>query len=269
MDDVNLVVLFSVDGMRPDGLQQADTPHIDNVIRRAAYTYTAQTVMPSVTLPAHVSMFRGVGPERHGITTNIWTPPARPVPSITEIVHQAGRRTSAFYNWVSLRDLADPGSLDRSYFADDNYRPETDLEIAGIAAQFLQKEREGGFAFAYLAHTDCAGHTSGWMSEPYLEAIGNADRAIGEVLSVLDEASTAVIITSDHGGHEKTHGKGTAEDMTIPWVMSAPGVVEPGEIDEQVSIIDNPPTIADLLDVTPAREWTGRSVLSMLPRGDL
>ena len=62
MPDVNLVVLFVIDGMRPDGLQQADTPHIDNVFQRGAYTYTARTVMPSGTLPAHTSMFRGVGP---------------------------------------------------------------------------------------------------------------------------------------------------------------------------------------------------------------
>ncbi len=104
------------------------------------------------------------------------------------------------------------------------------------------------------------------MSEPYLEAIGTADSAVGEVLSVLDEATTAVIITSDHGGHEKTHGTESAEDMTIPWAMSAPGVVQPGEIDEPVSIIDTAPTIADLLDVAPALEWTGRSVLSMLTK---
>lgn len=109
MPDVKLVVLFVIDGMRPDSLQQADTPHIDNVFQRGAYTYTARTVMPSGTLPAHTSMFRGVGPERHGITTNIWIPLVRPVPSIIKIVHQAGRRTSTFYNWEQLRDLFRPG----------------------------------------------------------------------------------------------------------------------------------------------------------------
>ena len=261
MPNVNLVVLFVVDGMRPDGLQQADTPHIDNVFQRGAYTYTARTVMPSGTLPAHTSMFRGVGPERHGITTNIWISLVRPVPSIIEIVHQAGRRTSTFYNWEQLRDLSDAGHLDRSFFVNHGRRPESGLEIGSTAARHLQKEREGGFAFVYLGYTDIAGHDFGWMSEPYLEAIGNADRAIGEVLSVLDEASTAVIITSDHGGHEKTHGTESAEDMTIPWGISAPGVVEPGEIAEPVNIIDTAPTIADLLGVAPAREWTGRSVL--------
>ena len=74
MPDVNLLVLFVIDGMRPDGLQQTDTPHIDNVFQRGAYTCTARTVMPSVTLPAHTSMFRGVEPECHGIITSIWIP---------------------------------------------------------------------------------------------------------------------------------------------------------------------------------------------------
>ena len=52
--------------------------------------------------------------------------------------------------------------------------------------------------------------------------------------------------------------------MTIPWAMSAPGVVEVGKIEEGVSITDTSPTIADLLDVAPASEWTGRSVRSIL-----
>lgn len=56
MPDVNLVVLFMIDGMRHDGLQQADTPHIDNVFQRGAYTCTARAVMPSGTLQAHASM---------------------------------------------------------------------------------------------------------------------------------------------------------------------------------------------------------------------
>ena len=62
------VILFVLDGLRPDGLQQAPTPHVDCLISQGASTYTARTVMPSSTLPCHTSMFRGVTPQRHGIT---------------------------------------------------------------------------------------------------------------------------------------------------------------------------------------------------------
>jgi hypothetical protein len=50
--------------------------------------------MPSVTLPCHTSMFRGVTPERHGITTNTWTPQVRPVPSIID--YDTGRRVFGY-----------------------------------------------------------------------------------------------------------------------------------------------------------------------------
>ena len=35
------VVLFSIDGMRPDGLQQANTPFFDSMMATGAYTLTA------------------------------------------------------------------------------------------------------------------------------------------------------------------------------------------------------------------------------------
>ena len=63
-------ILVVIDGCRPDGIQQAATPNIDALDARGAYTCAAQSVGPSSTLPCHTSMFRGVTPERHGITTN-------------------------------------------------------------------------------------------------------------------------------------------------------------------------------------------------------
>ena len=40
------------------------------------------------------SMFRGVTPSRHGITTNTWVPMVRPVPSIAESAHAMNRKTA-------------------------------------------------------------------------------------------------------------------------------------------------------------------------------
>ena len=126
------VILFVLDGLRPDGLQQASTPHVDRLISQGASTYTARTVMPSSTLPCHTSMFRGVTPQRHGILTNTWVPQVRPVPSLVDVLHQAGKRTAFFYNWEQLRDLADPGSLDRSYYMNNCHEPNGDLGIGQL-----------------------------------------------------------------------------------------------------------------------------------------
>jgi len=116
MPQAKPVVLFLVDGMRPDGLQRADTPTMDHLIATGAHTMSARTVMPSITLPCHASLFLGVMPARHGITTNTWAPPARPVPGIFEVLHDEGYTAACFYNWEQLRDLGRPGTLDASFY---------------------------------------------------------------------------------------------------------------------------------------------------------
>ena len=73
-----------------------------------------------------------------------------------------------------------------------------------------------------------------------------------------------VIVTSDHGGHEHTHGTEMDEDMTIPWVIAGPAVPSGRRLQEPVSIIDNPTTIAALLKVAPARDWAGQVVREAL-----
>jgi arylsulfatase A-like enzyme len=110
------VILFVIDGLRPDALQQAHTSEIDKLVAQGAYTWRAQTVTPSVSLPCHTSLFFAVPPARHGVVSNVWTPLPPPVPSLIEVVHQAGLGTAAFYTWEELRDLARPGALDFAYY---------------------------------------------------------------------------------------------------------------------------------------------------------
>ena len=257
------VVLFVVDGMRPDGLQQADSPNADRLVAQGASTFAARTVMPSSTLPCHTSLFRGVPSERHGVTTNNWFPPVRPVPSIIDVVRQSGGTTSSFYNWEQLRDLADPGSLNASFFQATSRDPDGDSVIAEAAAAHFA----GGvptFSFVYFGCTDEQGHAHGWMTDEYLAAIGDADVALGIVLRAIADApngeDTTVILTADHGGHDKTHGTEAPEDMNIPWIACGPDTPSGRDIATQVQIIDTPATVCRLLSIDPSDVWTGSVV---------
>ena len=84
------VILISVDGMRPDSLKYV--PLAGKFMEKSSYTLCARTVFPSVTLPCHMSMFHSVGPERHGVTTNIFTPQVRPINGLAEQLHELERR---------------------------------------------------------------------------------------------------------------------------------------------------------------------------------
>jgi arylsulfatase A-like enzyme len=213
-------------------------------------------------------MFCAVPPHRHGILSNAWTPPPSPVPSLIEVVHQAGLGTAAFYTWEPLRDLAPPGALDAAYFRRLGDAPgNSDLEIAAVAARYIV-EREPSFTFVYLGATDEVGHRHGWMSEPYLQAVGQADRAIGLVLEQMrafgNVADTVLLVLADHGGHETDHSAGLPEDLTVPWIISGPGVRRDHRITASVSIMDTAPTLAHLLGLSLPGEWSGQVIAEAL-----
>jgi len=258
------VLLFSIDGMRPDALEKASTPTMDRLKREGAWTGRARSVMPSVTLPCHQSMLRGVPPERHGITSNRFQPLARPVPSLIDSAHAAGKQIGFFYNWEQLRDLAEPGSVDFAYFRRDCYSPEGDRRIASAAAECLRTEPLD-FMFIYFGWTDECAHKTGWMSDPYLRAIENADACVGQVLDAApDPRWTTVLVQSDHGGHDRSHGTDRDEDMLIPWILSGAGVRADTELRQEVRIFDTCPTLARLLGLNAAPEWEGRVITEAL-----
>lgn len=257
------IALFLVDGMRPDAMQQAATPVMNELIAMGAHTLSARTVMPSVTLPCITSLFLGVTPARHGITTNVWTPLARPVPGLMEVIQQSGKSAASFYNWEPLRDLSQPGSLSASFFLKNNHAPGGDGELAELAARWLRDNRVD-FVFVYLGYVDTMGHDHGWMSPPYLSAIANADRCIGMVMDALPSEAT-IIVMSDHGGHAQSHGTESDEDLTIPFIICGSHIPRAHTIRQPVRITDVAPTVATLLGLTSPAAWSGTPINELIP----
>lgn len=251
------VILFLVDGMRPDGLQQAKTPAMDRIMRQGSYSLNAQTTFPSVTLPCHTSLFHSVPPERHGILTNTWVPQVRPVPGLFDVLHQAGKVAASFYNWEPLRDLSAPGALATSLMLRNLEAPihQADPELTQSAIQWLTSH-DFDFAFIYLGKTDVVGHDEGWMSAPYLAAIEEADRCIGRVMAVLPDF-TRYIVMADHGGHQRMHGTQLDEDMRIPILACGPHIRAGQVLDGCLTILDVAPTILHLLGVSRPKAWMG------------
>lgn len=257
---LNPVVLFLIDSLRPDALKQADTPHLDRMIAKGAHTFSAQTVVPSMTLTCHTSLFFSVAPEVHGVTTNTWRPPRHPAPGLFEVIFQAGLNSVTFFNWEELRDLHSPGSVQASFYLKDDKTPKnnSDRKLAALAVDYFTTHRFD-FAFVYFHQTDAAGHRDGWMSAPYISAIANADRCIGKILKVLPEEAV-VMLTADHGGKNHSHGGDSPEEITIPFVIQGPGIPQGYRINRPVRITDIAPTIASLLEIGMPAEWTGTAM---------
>ena len=247
-------LLILVDGMRPDALE--NVAKAQEYIGKSTYTMHATTVMPSVTLPCHMSLFHSVDPSRHGTTTNTYMPQVRPIDGLCEVLHKYDYTCASFYNWEELRDLSRPGSLVHSYFVRGSlvgWEKANDM-VAKQAVEYLN-ENDTDFAFIYLGYVDEAGHAHGWMGEEYMKAVVHSWKNIDDIINGLKDEYN-IIITADHGGHDRHHGTEMPEDMTIPVIMLGEAF-EAGKEMAGVSIKDITPTIAKLFGVKPAKEWEG------------
>ena len=252
------VILISIDGMRPDGFLSCGNPFVQELMARSSYTLDAQTVFPSVTLPCHMSMFHSVPPERHGISTNLYTPMVRPLNGLFEQIAMMGGISAMYYGWEPLRDVARPGSLKFSGYINAYTESSSDTSLTDLALARIQ-ESQPDFVFLYMVETDeKGGHDHGWMTPEYLNTISIALDNVRRVVESCGDEYT-IIVTADHGGHERSHGSPMPEDMTIPQFFLGKGFV-PGLQIENVSILDLAPTIAHIMGVPRAPEWEGHSL---------
>ena len=232
-------------------------PNLVRLARQGASTFDARTVFPSITLPAHTSMLRGIDPSVHGILDNTPLPLSDDWPTFLRTARQAGLRTAALLNWAPINAIVEPDAGDDRYFLDGGYGGDDDAHMAQAARSLLSADID--IAFAYLVSPDLAGHDHGWGSPEYLEALSRSDAALGNLLGAAGEDS-AVLVTTDHGGHGNDHQASDPIDMVTFAVLRANGIPPASTWSRPVSILDVAPTVAALAGFDAPSVWTGRSL---------
>jgi phosphopentomutase len=167
-------------------------------------------------------------------------------------------RSAFVHNWEPLRDLNRPETLAYSYYREPPQTPEYDVAVADEAARLLAHEHFE-FVFVYFGSVDGAGHLYGWNSPEQLSQLERVDGHIGQLIAAMP-ADASIIVHADHGGHERTHGTDSPDDMTIPWIAAGPTIRRGHTIAAPVSLLDTAPTIARLLGLRQPAEWEGRPV---------
>ena len=237
-------------------MMTAGIPNIaDLVTGHGTFTLTAQTIIPSSTLPSHASMLTGLCPEKHGVYWNDYEPVQGIADGVDlfDLAHAAGMDTAMFVGKEKMQQLTDPTNID-----DFVYNSMGDTEVIEQLIQEFPSNFE--LLFVHLPSTDRVGHEYGWLSPEQMSAIREADRMIGQLLEMLDQKGlrfgTLIIITSDHGGHDTTHGSLRPEDMTIPWIIVGDSVIKT-RIATQVYTVDTAATVAFALGLPIPPEWDG------------
>lgn len=254
------VVIISFDGGKPAVMKESQMPVLMDVAAKGATSWEAQTILPSITLVSHTSMLTGVTPLKHQILWNNYDPGKRlvTVPTVFGLAKEKGYSTAMFVGKDKFKHLNVPGTVDQ--FEIPDYAA---VKVAAAASAYLV-EKKPGLCFIHFADGDGAGHKFGWGTDEQKQAFADEDGALKTVLDAIQQAGiaedTVIILTADHGGHDRTHGTAMPEDMTIPWIASGKGVKPGYTITQPITTYDTAATALWLLDVPIPGDWDGKPV---------
>jgi predicted AlkP superfamily pyrophosphatase or phosphodiesterase len=308
VEQIDRVLVISVDGLRPDLLVRAYAPNVQALMRSGSFTLWARTTAASITLPSHMSMLTGVTPKRHEIEWNRDLPLSKPVyprgSTLFDLAKRNGYSTALIAGKSKFEIFARPGSLDWSWVSprespatrpasqpatrpaveeewpDDSGKAKkeslSDAVVADHAAAILRQYRPD-VTVVHFPHVDNVGHTSGWGTPEQVAAVEDADAAVGTVVRALREAgtigSTLIILTSDHGGAGRTHGPDDARSRHIPWIAAGPGVRRDFDLTRYANLtVDTEDTFATachFLGIRPSPRIDGKAVLQIVEATEL
>ncbi len=256
-------LVIGIDGCRPDALKAANTPIMDSLIAQGAFSDQAQTGEYTISGPCWSDMLTGAWYNRHGVRDNSFE--GSRYEAYPHFFRRLKERrpdlvTASIVNWEPINGMI----LSHANYAQAY---PTDVEVAEATARYLQATIPD-VLFLQFDEVDSAGHRHGFAPDApgYLESIARTDALIGIVLEALrsrsDYASEEwlTIVSTDHGGSERGHGKDIPEHRTIFLIVSGNGAR--GPITPAPGIVAVPPTVAAHLgvEIDPAWEWEGQPV---------
>jgi arylsulfatase A-like enzyme len=281
------VVLITIDALRADhvgayGYNRKTTPNIDKLAAEGAvfeyaYTPTPHTSYAVTSLMTGKYMrpllLQGLGGDsetwaqhlrRYGYRTAAFYPPAVFFIDADRLASFQERALDFEYKKVQFAGASDRAREVRAYLE----RP-GDANARLFLWVHLFEPHE-----PYEAHAE---HPFGDRDiDRYDAEIAAADAGLGAIVDAVREArpNAVIIATADHGEEFLEHGgryHGTTvyeEQVRVPLVMSAPGLVEPRRVEEPVQLIDLLPTVLAGLDIPRPARVRGRSLGPLLTGRD-
>lgn len=290
------LLLITLDTTRADHLgaygdARAATPSLDRLAREGVRFDRAYTSAP-LTLPAHVTLMTGRGPQAHQVRNN-GTYVLRPEEAtLAETLQQAGFSTTAM---IAAYVLERKFGLAQGFDAYDDaldkpqgyttYRSEITADrVHDKFRRWLDRAPASPFfcwVHLYDPHAPYAPPApfrERFANDPYRGEIAFMDETIGRMLADLEERglleNTLVVAAGDHGEGFGEHGESGhgvfcyEETLRVPLIFRLPRLFAGGRVvTEPVGLIDVLPTLLDLLRLPPSAAIQGRSLAPLLGSG--
>lgn len=256
----SITLVVSIDGVAPRFVTPDTMPTLCELARKGASCFDARTIDPSITLPAHTSLFRGVAAAEHGILSNDDCELKSSASSFLRQARKSGLQTAALFNWQCFSRVLEQDAVDQLFVFDGGYEPGEDETTVANACTALSARRQD-LAFVYIAQPDLAGHESGWGSEAYLAALDRSDALLAKLWSLLG-SQDSILVTTDHGGDGNDHQNSRLENLQTFVAMCSPRLTSNSRW-ANASIVDVAPTIADVCEFPSDPQWQGKSLIGL------
>ena len=256
------LLFIGIDGCRPDALTQAQTPNIDGLINGGIYINDALCSIngqPTVSGPGWSTMITGVWFDKHGVSDNFFSGSNfDEYPPFNVLMEESSQEyhTASFIMWTPIHTQIFGSTMDYN-----ELHSTYDGSVAQGAADYMSTPNLD-VLFLDFDDVDIAGHSYGYSPEAnqYINAIENVDEYIGWVIDAMENRPTfqnedwLVMITSDHGGIDYSHGGQTIEERQIPIILSG-SLVSVETLPEQSYLTNMVPTLLHYFGIENNCEW--------------
>lgn len=255
------VIVITVDGGGSHYIQnlinQGMLPNFNRMKTEGAWTDNARSDFDNTTtLPNHVTIVTARGVLGYGSRGHLWTRNSDPtntypdatnsiqinngvyVHSVFDVAHDNGLRTALYTTKPKLalfNNSYSRGNGDPDTTGPDNGKSKISAFVCNtdsmvLANSFIKAMLTQPYHYALLhfSEADICGHTHGWGSAEYNNALVAIDGYLGQIFDMVTNSpilrdKTSIIVTADHGGTGKNHAAPSNPlNYTIPFYIWGP-----------------------------------------------
>lgn len=220
------VLFIGIDGCRADVMMSTNTPNIQNLINQSIYSLDGLCAATTWSGNGWSTMLTGVWHTKHNVQDNNFTNPNYvnyPDFLTRAESYNPNLRTISLAHWAPVNDKIIQNADVKTNLA-------TDLAVKNAAVNALQNDNPD-ILFVDFDDVDHAGHSYGFSSAvpQYVSSIQTTDTYIGEIVNAMKNRATynnedwMVVLTTDHGAVDSSHGGGNLSERNIFTIYSNPG----------------------------------------------